>query len=213
MKLEGEDLLGGIVKDGTPGTSATDPEKIAEMLPTAEAEARRAEFLGDMFSTTTRAGAGGTKSGLFGIRPRGGEAVKDFHENFTGTGRYKQPARPFEKSLLLQDDYHAKEKLPFMRVWIPRNVCVACMRTDRPTKPGPVEHGGAGGTANVYVYFNDRPDLGINAGECVGNVFCQECVIKFQAKLTKCVLEQSKDLLIKEWMYKTFINRERYIQQ
>lgn len=208
MKLEGEDLLGGIIKGKVNKGNALDPEVIKSMLPSAEAEAKKAGFLRDMFDTTTRAGAGGTKAGLPGLRPSGGEAVKDFHENYTGTGRYKAPDRPFSKGLVDPVRPRMFEKLPEVRIYIPQNICFACMRTDRPvgTKDKP------SGMIDGYPYFNDRPDLGVKAGEFVVSTICQECIEKHNAKLSRQILEVSKDNVIKEWMIRIFVHRENYIR-
>lgn len=209
--LEGEDLLGGIKKKykKKPGeVDALDPAVLKNMLPSEEAEYKKAEFLKDMFTTSSRAGAGGTKVGLPGLRPSGGEKVKKFHDEYTGTGRYKEPDRPFSKGLIEPPRPKLDSTVGTVRIYIPQNVCFACMRTDRPvgTKEKP------SGMINGYPYFNDRADLGIKKGEFILSTICQQCVEKHNAKLSRQVLEVSKDAIVKEWMVRIFVNRENYIR-
>ena len=91
-------------KNTAPGTSADDMQKkIEEQLPAKAEEYKKRVELTKMFDTTSRAGAGGTKAGLVGIRPHGGKAASAFLENFTPQGRLRKPVEPFTQKQEFND--------------------------------------------------------------------------------------------------------------
>jgi len=75
-------------RDG--GGSADSMDAVLSQDVAAASEADRKEALmSKMGSTARRAGAGGTKAGLVGIRPNGGKAASDFHSTFTEADKPK----------------------------------------------------------------------------------------------------------------------------
>jgi hypothetical protein len=84
-------------KNTTGKTSADNKRKINRFLPKAEKEQKLGEYYQAMLNTTSRAGAGGTKLGLPGIRPSGGKAASKFLDDFIGTGRFQKPPEPFSQ--------------------------------------------------------------------------------------------------------------------
>ena len=128
----------------------------------------------NLLSTAARAGAGGTKAGLVGLRPQGLKKANDLVDYFT-PGKVKMPDRPFSKPIDDTKDRKPTED-PFSKIAItlPRSFCPDCDRTDRPEE---------GGAINWNVWMEDRADLGIRAGEGMLSFFCQECCLKFQADI------------------------------
>lgn len=80
-------LAVGSPKNEVEGLDALHPDRLATMLPDQEGEFRQAQHLSEICDDTKRRGAGGTKSGLVGIRPLGESASKEFHEKFTETDK------------------------------------------------------------------------------------------------------------------------------
>jgi hypothetical protein len=108
------------------------------------------------------------------------KAASELVDEFT-PGKYKQPDRPFSKSV--KEPEFQKRELPFnVAIVLPRTFCTDCGRRDRP------DHEKAGGCINVSEYRDhDRPDLGIflgtngKQGQAVLNFFCQECLMNYRA--------------------------------
>jgi hypothetical protein len=117
-------------------SSATDPVEIQRRLPTAEEEYKRAEGLTEMFDTTRRAGAGGTKAGSVGLRPSGGQAANAFLDNYTGTGRHKPRKTVGEEPIHLETlsskvpEKRRQLQVPPPTVILPPNFCPDCDKTD-----------------------------------------------------------------------------------
>lgn len=142
----------------------------------------KAETDWQMLETSHRAGAGGTKAGSVGLRLNGGKAASDFVDKLT-PGKYKQPPRPFERTVSESDTFKRQETPYNLCMMLPRNFCADCDRTNRPTDPLT-----AGGTINLNVFDQkDRLDLGIKLGtggkmmQAVISFLCQECNMAYRA--------------------------------
>ena len=85
----------------TTGTAADDTKLRQEVLPDAETHYRLQEKYGAMFDKSSRAGAKSKLHGL--ILPGGRKNFSDFHDNFTGTGRYKPQKTPEKFNFLKKD--------------------------------------------------------------------------------------------------------------
>jgi hypothetical protein len=127
-----------------------------------------------LLSTAARAGAGGTRAGLFGIRPNGLKMASDLVDYFT-PGKVTMPDRPFTTPIKEPKDNKPKQD-PFSKIAIilPRSFCPDCGRRGRPEE---------GGAVNWNVWMTDRVDLGVKAGEGMMSFFCQECCDKFRADI------------------------------
>lgn len=149
--------------------SADDISEINKHLPTPKEEYERAQELTEMFSTTNRAGARGIKSGLGvpAIRPRGLARASKFADDFT-PGKLKKPKKAFEEEIPESPlNAFKKEMREKIAMFLPRNFCPDCDKTNRPNK---------GGVINVNFYDKDMPHLGLKAFEIVIDILCQECV-------------------------------------
>jgi hypothetical protein len=107
------------------GLSAASSAVINRMLPSKEIEAKKADELSRVFNTTTRAGAGGTKAGLVGLRPSGGKAASAFLENYTGLGRFKPQAAPYSEPLNIKETRNDNVKKPSVVLY---KLCMDCMQ-------------------------------------------------------------------------------------
>ena len=87
-----------IVKNTVGGTSADSIEARQAMLPSEQETFKLASRLQPMFDTTSRAGAGGTRIGVPGIRPHGGKAASRFLDDYTGTGRIAPEKKMFQEN-------------------------------------------------------------------------------------------------------------------
>jgi hypothetical protein len=168
------DKIGRSGKKSDKPSAASLPE-ISKRLPSQEEEYKRAEQLTSMFDNTSRAGAGGTKAGSFGIRPSGGKAATEFLDNYTGTGRHKpKPELLSEPVKMPTRGIQHSFKPP--KVIFPANFCPDCGRTDRP-KELPV--------LNVTMLGPQQKDvcssIGIDPFDVILSVFCQECMKKAYA--------------------------------
>jgi hypothetical protein len=113
-------------KNKTRGLSADSKVKIDRFLPDKKAEAKKLNELEKVFNTTTRAGAGGTRLGVPGIRPSGGQAASRFLEEFTGTGRFTPEAQPFTQNTKLEATSHNPHaKKPAVVLY---KLCQDCMQ-------------------------------------------------------------------------------------
>jgi len=79
------------------GKSADDLAKRQQHLPSDEEHAKLADHYSNMFDKTKRSGPRSSLHGL--VLPSGRENFKNFHDNYTGTGRIakKDPVRPTEQ--------------------------------------------------------------------------------------------------------------------
>lgn len=148
--------------------SAIDPQFVNPHLPSKKAEYLRAQVLADMFSPTKRAGAGGVKVGVPGIRPSGSQVFKDFHE-MTSTGRNKKKAGMMQAPVEDLSQHTKREMAQNVKYWLPRNFCADCDRVNRPE---------SGGTLNMHFYDKDMPHLRLKANQGYLSSFCQECCMK-----------------------------------
>jgi hypothetical protein len=96
-----------------------------ENKPIDTVDGRKLERLADMFDTTTRAGAGGTKSNLVGLRPRGGKAAAEFLDDYTGVGRFKPEPKPYTENKPLEQT-RTSEMAKAPRVVLYKR-CMDCM--------------------------------------------------------------------------------------
>lgn len=74
------------------GKSADLVEKRQQYLPTKEAHFKLEQKLSKMFDKSSRAGASSTLGGL--VMPNGRQIFKEFHDNYTGTGRFQPQKAP-----------------------------------------------------------------------------------------------------------------------
>ena len=134
-----------------------------------------------LMSTTARAGAGGTRIGVPGLRPSGLKKANDLIDYFT-PGKVKMPDRPFSREIETPAD-HKNQDTPFRpTIMLPRSYCGDCDRKGRPEK---------GGAINFNVWAAERADLGVKPGDSMISFFCQECVEKYQAGIN----DPGKDIL------------------
>jgi hypothetical protein len=108
-----------------PGRSASDLKSIERILPSKKEEAKKTNELATMLNTATRAGAGGTRVGLPGIRPHGGKAASAFLENFTGVGRFKPQPAPFTEPLQIKEKRNENARSPAVVLY---KLCMDCMQ-------------------------------------------------------------------------------------
>lgn len=81
------------VKDNSEkGISADSGQAVQSFLPDAETEAKLQDKLSTLFDKTSRSGAQSNLHGL--ILPGGRKNFADFHDNYTGTGRYTPQKTP-----------------------------------------------------------------------------------------------------------------------
>ena len=126
-----------------------------------------------LLSTAARAGAGGTKAGVVGIRPQGLKKANDLVDYFT-PGKVTMPDRPFTKAIEEPKDGKQKQSPFNVAITLPRSFCPDCNRTGRPEE---------GGAINVNFWTEDRVDLGVKAMDAMLSFFCQECCEKFRADI------------------------------
>lgn len=141
-------------------------ELIEKYLPRHQGD-EKAQQLKDLMNTATRAGAGGTKVGSVGLRPQG---IKKANEviDFLTPGKMKR--RPGIGTQEIEFEGAKQQAIPHhIAMILPRDFCPDC------NKRGRVPHGGC---LNTGVYTEDRPDLGLKAGELYQVSFCQECYVK-----------------------------------
>lgn len=154
--------------------SADDMALVRKYMP--KKGGKKEQELKDMLNTATRAGAGGTKAGLVGIRPQGLKKANEIVDFFT-PGKVKMPDRPFEKPLDNPTDGKRAETPFTLVIMLPRNYCPDCDRSNRPAGDN------AGGAVNVSFWSEERVDLGVKAMDSMISFFCQECCLKFQADI------------------------------
>lgn len=80
------------------GDSADSENSLKGMLPSDKEQFEYAEKITPMFSTVSRAGAGGTRANLVGLRPNGGKEASTFLDKYTGTGRMEKKKAMFEEN-------------------------------------------------------------------------------------------------------------------
>jgi len=145
-------------------------ELIERYLPASQTD-EKALQLKELMNTATRAGAGGTKVGSVGIRPQGLKKANDIVDYLT-PGKFEKRKGNFTQEI--DFDGAKKQAVPHqIIIKLPRNFCPDCDRQDRPHE---------GGALNMSTYNEDRPDLGLKAGELLASSFCQECLSKYQAQ-------------------------------
>lgn len=132
---------------------ALDIDQIAKHLPPAEQQAREADYLERMFDHTTRAGAGGTKAGLVGLRPSGSTAA--FHERYTGSGRLPKP--PEEKGITFGRTEKRNDSAKPHKIELPMTFCLDCG----------ADCGNPAGIDFGWFDQNTSEAMGIKAGELV----------------------------------------------
>jgi hypothetical protein len=127
-----------------------------------------------LLNTSARAGAGGTKAGLVGLRPNGMKDASEIVDYFT-PGKITMPDRPFTKEI--EDSPTAKRQESIFRttIMLPRSYCADCGRTGRPE---------SGGAINANIWTEERIDLGVKPGDGMISFFCQECCDKYKAGIT-----------------------------
>jgi hypothetical protein len=105
-----------------------DADDVEKFLPSVEQQARHADDVGRMLNTATRAGAGGTKAGLVGLRPSGGIAASKFIEDNVGTGRIPKDPNPAETNTAVPEEskqYRADTKPVSVALY---DRCMDCMK-------------------------------------------------------------------------------------
>jgi hypothetical protein len=154
------------------GKSADSAQVLESMLPSPEVEFKTAESLAVMFDTTKRAGAGGTKAGVVGIRPHGGKAASNFLEEFTGSGRMAPKKGAFDENVKIKDGKNLncpqasvviyKECMDCMKP-VCRDACVPCV------VPIPPDQAMNEITKAKWQAVNIRP------GDVLCYLFCLKC--------------------------------------
>jgi hypothetical protein len=149
---------------------ALDPRRMRANLPTEKVQFEQASKIATLADDTKRRGAGGTKSGLVGIRPSGSKAFEEFHETFTETGK-----RPVTQRGLVQfhgpvgeADYRGPK---FKVIAFPETFCILCTRRD--VKPGE-------GMLNIHPVLAPWPQIGLVPGDVIRCVFCKNCTKKIK---------------------------------
>lgn len=167
IKSKTVDTLG----DAAPLNSAAGAEAWKHLPGLAEEHKEQEKWIAAL-SHVSRAGAGGTKPGLVGIRPNGMEGTRKL-ESFLPT--HKKPKRQFEEKVAAPKEQpftFGKHSKP--RVILPETFCVDCGRQDRPP----------GGCINASHFDQNMPELGIKQNEILISFFCQECLIQQRADFT-----------------------------
>lgn len=106
------------------GVSADNTDKLQGMLPGAEQQFKLAENLASMINTASRAGAGGTRVGVPGIRPNGGKAAASFLDDFATPGKMKKQAGAYEEKVQFKESKRLDVKKPSVVI---HNKCMDCM--------------------------------------------------------------------------------------
>ena len=162
-----------VKKNKAGGVSADHAHNIKQILPPMQEEMKKREQLTAMFNTTSRAGAGGTKVGVPGIRPSGGKAASQFLEDFVGTGRIKKEPKPFHENTVFAPTRQADTKRPSVVLY---EKCMDCLK--------PVNRDDAV-PSMVVVPPPDRiapqvkqrwDSLNLKVGDVVCYLFCGPCV-------------------------------------
>ena len=139
-----------------------------------KSKSKEQEELNQLLNTAARAGAGGTRPGLFGIRPMGLKKASDLVDYFT-PGKLGKPDRPFSKPVPEPEGKRAATQLDGkIAIVLPRHFCPDCGKKGLPEE---------GGAINISAWTEDRPDLGIHANEAMISFFCQKCCEKFNADI------------------------------
>ena len=147
--------------------SATDAARVAPHLPSAKDEYVRTQLLVDMFDSTSRAGAGGTKAGLVGIRPRGGRSASAFVDDLTPGKVKPREDKPLEEP---KDTGRMRGNVKPTNWVLPRSFCPMC--PDARATCRPLE----GGQMSMIVIDQDRPHIDYHAFEPIVFFICQECI-------------------------------------
>jgi hypothetical protein len=152
--------------------SADSPEEISKHMPSAEQQYKDAQEVHELFNRNNRAGAGGTKAGLVGLRPKGLKKASEFIDKYT-PGKYQAPARPFSQTLESPKNTASHGEIDkLLRAVCERRFCPDCNRYDRPLE---------GGAINLTVYTEAHPEMGISKNDAIVSFFCQECCETFRA--------------------------------
>lgn len=161
-----------IVKNPVPGMSADDESVRQQFLPSAEQHHQMASDFSEMLDTTKRAGAGGTKSNVVGIRPNGGKRASTFLEQFTGTGRMPKEKKLFEENVKLKEGKRLECPQLACCLYVQ---CVDCFkRVDRnacvpaivPIPPGHLIN---------PITREKWEQVGLRPGDVIGYLFCLRC--------------------------------------
>src|ERR1700752_4621888 len=79
------------------GQAADSLEKRQKYLPSPEQHQKNVDRFSQMFDKSSRAGAKSGSGGL--IMPNGQKLFSEFHDKFTGTGRFKPQVKPDKVSI------------------------------------------------------------------------------------------------------------------
>lgn len=108
------------------GRAADNPDERQNYLPDAKTHAKLQANMTTMFDKTSRAGAKSSLHGL--ILPNGRKMFKEFHDNYTGTGRYKPQVAP-DKVILRENAPKVDTRKPSVVLY---ERCLDCLdRVDR----------------------------------------------------------------------------------
>ena len=162
-----------VVKNTVGGEAADSAAARQAFLPSAAEHYQNVESLSKMLDTTSRAGAGGTKAGVVGIRPAGGKAASNFLERFTGTGRIKKEFDPLENPIPIKEGPKREVQKPSAVLY---ERCMDCRKRVRKDYAAP----------NLVMipppqHINDImrakwAAVGLRPGEIVCYVFCVPCI-------------------------------------
>lgn len=165
--------LSRVARNTVRGESADSTAMIERMINPAD-EFKKAEDLTAMLDTSKRAGAGGTKAGLVGIRPNGGKAASQFLEDFTGTGRMKKQAAPFEEKMKFDGDKVKRDvKKPSVVLF---KHCMDCMFEVRQDEAIPQMMPLPPGGIMNEIERAKWESVGIRPGEILCWLYCVPCM-------------------------------------
>lgn len=117
-----------ISKNKVGGDSADSQDSIAGMLPSKKEQFELAEKLTPMFQTTSRAGAGGTRANLVGLRPNGGKEASAFLDKYTGTGRMEKKKAMFSENQAVTENKRVDGPGPSVVIY---DCCQDCLQPVR----------------------------------------------------------------------------------
>lgn len=175
LKKTPDVLADAPIRENTVGGRSADAQKnIEKWLPDPEKEYKTAEELTLMFDTSRRAGAGGTRSNVVGIRPHGGRAASAFLEQYTETGKFKKQAEPFEEKQKFEGSKKGKDvKGPSVVLY---KLCMDCMqpvnRDECVPQMLPLPPGNLMNEIEKQRWYN----VGIHPGDILCWLYCLKCM-------------------------------------
>ena len=167
--------------------------------------------MGEMLRTVNRAGAGGTKSGIPGMRPNGLEYAEKCREYWTPKGLLHKPPHQNPK---IKDD-GVKRDAPPLEVLLPLNFCASCNEQDK--RPEDLSHG----DYRMVGLKAGLEHLRIYPGHIVLYYMCKRCDNKRRAELNAAqeniLLDENsmgpKQSIMYAWAEKAWENAKWFINR